>query len=469
MPLNHKEISLILSELELKGYWIQKITQSSYFSLTLHLYKEHSLSIYINMEGGEPLLYRTLQKMPKEEKTMRFLSLLRSRIVGAKIDEACQLDDNRIVRLKIIKKELVLYLYIKLWSNACNMLLCDANNIIIDVFYRRKKTGELQGCEFIPPKKSLDKKEFNIRDYDKSLSFNEAIEKEYTKSEKTVSRAMLLEESKKFFTSKIEKIKTLMASLKDKEASFSNSEDLKCKGDLITSNIHKIAKNTKSVRLFNYYSGADIDIELDPHKSPQENAQTYYERYKKAITGAKKVKNEIEKCQKDIDDMEKECDAICDAPDVLTMFKLLQKAKKNEENFITNKDKERVGLSFYVQDWHILVGRSSKENDILLRKHAKGSDVWLHTRDVPGGFVFIKSKGANKTVPLDVLIAAGNLAVYYSKGRKAGEANLYKTYVKNLRRVKGGKLGQVLVYHEKNLFIRLDPSIIESLKNKEMR
>lgn len=464
MPLNHKEISLILSELELEGYWIQKITQGAYFSLTLHLYKEQSLSLYINMQREEPLLYKTSQKMPKEEKTMRFLSLLRSRIVGAKIEEACQLEQNRIVRLKLAKQENVFYLYIKLWSNACNMFLCDANNIIIDVFYRRQKAKEVQGCEFIYPKKKEDKREFEVRDYDKSLSFNEAIEKEYTKSEKTLSRAMLLEESKRFFANKINKIRALMANLKEKEASFANSENLKCKGDLITSNIHKIARNTKNVRLLNYYSGEEIDIELDPHKSPQENAQSYYERYKKAVTGAKKVKGGLERCQKDIDEIERVCSIICEEPNVIIMFKLLQKAKKDEGDFSKSKD-HRIGLSFFVHGWNILVGRSSKENDVLLRKHAKGNDVWLHTRDVSGGFVFIKSKGINKTVPLDVLIAAGNLAVYYSKARKAGEANLYKTYVKNLRRVKGGKQGQVLVYHEKNLFIRLNSSIIESLKN----
>ena len=100
----------------------------------------------------------------------------------------------------------------------------------------------------------------------------------------------------------------------------------------------------------------------------------------------------------------------------------------------------------------------------MLRHEAKGNDTWLHTRDVPGGFVFIKSQGIKKSIPQNVLIAAANLAVVYSKARKMKEADLYKTNVKYLRRAKDGPLGTVLPHHEKNIFIKLDSSIIENLK-----
>ena len=88
--------------------------------------------------------------------------------------------------------------------------------------------------------------------------------------------------------------------------------------------------------------------------------------------------------------------------------------------------------------------------------------MWLHARDFPGGYVFIKNR-PGKTVPRDVLLDAANLAVYYSKGRKAGKADVYYTKVKYLRRAKNGPKGLVLPTQEKNIFITLDQGRLDRL------
>ena len=127
------------------------------------------------------------------------------------------------------------------------------------------------------------------------------------------------------------------------------------------------------------------------------------------------------------------------------------------------QEKERPGLTFYYNDWILYVGRTAAENDELLRHHVRGKDMWLHVRDYSGGYVFIKNKNG-KTVPLPVLIAAGNLAVFYSKARRNGQADLYYTAVKNLRRAKGAPKGTVLPSNEKNLLIKLDKEILKQLE-----
>jgi predicted ribosome quality control (RQC) complex YloA/Tae2 family protein len=110
----------------------------------------------------------------------------------------------------------------------------------------------------------------------------------------------------------------------------------------------------------------------------------------------------------------------------------------------------------------ILVGRTAKENDQLLRRYTRGNDYWLHTRDYPGGYVFIKYK-KGKSVPLDTLLDAGNLALFFSKGRSNGKGDLYYTQVKYLRRAKHGKLGLVIPTQEKNLSVELDQNRIDRL------
>lgn len=61
-----------------------------------------------------------------------------------------------------------------------------------------------------------------------------------------------------------------------------------------------------------------------------------------------------------------------------------------------------------------------------------------------------------KTVPLEVLLDAGNLALVFSKAKKEGKADLYYTQVKYLRKPKGAKAGLVLPTQEKNLSVVLD-------------
>jgi predicted ribosome quality control (RQC) complex YloA/Tae2 family protein len=61
------------------------------------------------------------------------------------------------------------------------------------------------------------------------------------------------------------------------------------------------------------------------------------------------------------------------------------------------------------------------------------------------------------------MLDAGNLALFYSKARSGGQADLYYTHVKYLRRPKEGKKGLVLPTHEKNLLVRHDQRRLDRL------
>jgi predicted ribosome quality control (RQC) complex YloA/Tae2 family protein len=77
--------------------------------------------------------------------------------------------------------------------------------------------------------------------------------------------------------------------------------------------------------------------------------------------------------------------------------------------------------------------------------------------------VFIKQR-AGKSVPLDILLDAGNLAIFYSKGRNNGEGDLFYTPVKYLRRAKDGPKGLVLPTQEKNLHIKVEEKRLKELE-----
>ena len=509
MSLNCAEIDKILEELDLEGSYIQKVVQSSYSVMVLHLYKTRPMSLVICLEPGACRLHETTRKIPKFDKPLRFMELLRSRLRGAKITEAVQLNNDRIVRLSLETASGMLYLYIRLWSGAANMLLVD-NGIIVDAFYRRPSRHEVSGepwqplprehqtagrleieaataqtfgnepsaaagselkavAESVPTAVSsvaADKpvKTYTIRSYDASKTFNEAIDEWYVRQAPVLSLEALRAEAERFYGLKIEKISRALEKLEAKKHSFLQADTLKHQGDLLLANLYRIPQGASSVELEDY--AADnriIRIALDPRKTAQENAAGHYERYKKAVSGLEALTDDIEASKRTLAALNEELAKLRVEENPYLIEKVLHKRKIPVQRKQAAQEKERPGLTFYHDGWILYVGRTAAENDELLRHHVRGKDMWLHVRDYSGGYVFIKNKNG-KTVPLPVLIAAGNLAVFYSKARRNGQADLYYTAVKDLRRAKNAPKGTVLPSNEKNLSIKLDPAVLKQLE-----
>lgn len=477
MSLNWKEIELVLEELAISGSFVQNIVQPSFDALALYLYKEgRAQTLFISLASGSCRLHETRRKIPKNPKPLRFMELLKKRILGAKIVDAKQLGQERIVQLELEKNDERLFLFIRLWSGAANILLTDSDFGIIDAFYRRPKKGEISGQLFsLPlPREGEKGRDYDLRSFESLadfgldislLSLSEKIEKWYEFCGAQLSVESLVEKVEKHFAQKIAGIEKLLQSIEAKKEAFSNREALKIRGDLILSNAHLIEKEQKILRCLDYTTNTEIEILLDSTKNAQENANEFYKQYKKAETGFEALAIEEKKLEKEKQTLFEEKEAILLEGNPLRLEQVLRKIETPKQV----AEVERPGLWFDFQDWTIIVGRNARENDELLRHYARGLDTWLHTRDVQGGFVFIKNK-PGKTIPLPVLIAAGNLAVYFSKARSEARADLYYTQVKHLKRARGGKkseksslTGKVLPSHEKNLFIQLDTKLLQEL------
>ncbi len=248
--------------------------------------------------------------------------------------------------------------------------------------------------------------------------------------------------------------------LEEKRASFLHAEQWKHQGDLILSYGHLIKPDVPYLECTDYDTGNTIRIPVDPEKNTQKNAEVYYDKYKKALSGLDDLEHDINRAKKELVALEYAYDAVQKEPNPLRMQQMIRQQTKPKQQIA----KKHPGISYEVNGWYILAGRDSDENDELLRHHVKGADMWLHARDWPGGYVFIKAR-PGKTVPLDILLDAGNLAVYYSKARKARTADLYYTQVKYLRRAKNAPKGTVLPTHEKNICITLDEERLRRLED----
>ncbi len=486
MSLNCNEINLILSELDLEGSFIQEVIQPGFDILTLRTIKNGNLkTVLICTSQNSCRMHETNQKITKNKKPLRFHEYLRSHVQGMRINSCRQIGLDRIIKLDVSTWQEKMYIYIRLWSNAANVIVTDENNVIQDCMFRRPKKKEVSGELFLleekipaEEEKALLLQKFPIRDFSDfsteykslhpnkdflSLTFNQKIDAYYSEHAATLSRESLLAQAEKWYNVKHSKMTLALEKLLEKQKCFKNSDNLRHIGDLILA--YQSEANGNGFDCIDYETGQKMHIVLDPKKNAHQNAQFYYEQYKKAQSGLEDLEHDILLSKKELSRLEEEYQAMLNEKSVIKLEQLLRKDTTPKQK--TDSEKNKTGLKYELEGWTILVGRTANENDELLRHSVKGQDLWLHTRDYAGGYVFIKAR-KEKTVPLDILLYAGNLAVYHSKARKNGEADLYYTQVKHLRRAKDGPKGLVLPTQEKNLFIKLDHDRMRKLDEYEV-
>jgi predicted ribosome quality control (RQC) complex YloA/Tae2 family protein len=474
MSLNWKEINLILSELDLPGSRIQKVLQSAYDVAGLQIYgKGKTRMILIALTPGACRIHETFRAMPRSERPLRFAEFCKSRIVNGWIESAEQLGDNRIVRLIIRQGKNRYRFYIRLWSNAANAVVTGEDGTVLDAMRRSPKRGEITGGRFVPEEAAVQagasgvpgnaprpQREYRIRDLPGGGSFNERIDAWYAEHGGALSLEALREQVRRNFEGRMGRLKASLEKLRAKEADYESADRFKEYGDIIMANMGSVKDGSGWLDAFNFYTQEPVRIKMDPQKRPPAMAEYYYGQYRKAKTGLAEVSAEIRTGKAELARLEQAMGELLAQTNPLALYRLI---KSGGTGTASKDDRTRPGLSFRRRDWLIIVGRDAGENDALLRRHVKGNDLWLHVRDFSGSYVFIKRR-AGKTIPLDILLDAGNLALFYSKGRNNGAGDLFYTPVKFLRRVKNGPKGMVIPTQEKNLHIKLDEKRLKELE-----
>jgi predicted ribosome quality control (RQC) complex YloA/Tae2 family protein len=475
MSLNWKEIDAVLEELSLEGSLIQGISQPSFDSIALHTYKPAfgARTILIVLAPGVCRIHETSQKVPRTEKPLRFMEFLRSRIKGSRIAACAQAGRERIVRLDCVRGEETLLLYARLWSNAANVIVTDESGAVLDALYRRPKKGEITGGIFTV-EVGASESPYTVRDFSaleeaarargvtlEGLSLNQKVDLWYAEYAGQLSREALVAQAQKNYASRRSRIEAALEHLKAKREDFLHADQWKHQGDLILAFGHQ-GYDSGFLDCVDYDTGQPVRIKVDPKKPVQENAADYYGVYKKAVSGLEELEEDIAGTEKSLRNLEALYAEIFREQNPIKLRQLAAAQEKPRQQAEKLRQSARPGLAYEIDGWTIIAGRNASENDELLRHHVRGQDLWLHTRDWPGGYVFIKNR-PGKSVPLEVLLCAGNLALHHSKARQQGEADLYYTQVKYLRRAKNGPRGTVIPTQEKNLFIRKDPARLKRL------
>lgn len=345
-------------------------------------------------------------------------------------------------------------------NNFINKFLKDLiNNEIFKIY--KDKDGNYVDFYMIPLDQFEDIFTAEIFDNTHELIDNYYLEKD--KQERIKGRSVNLQ---KLVTTNIERCLKKEKKLNEVLEKCNLKDDIKIKGDLLTSYIYSIKKGDTSFTTVNFFSedGEEITIPLDENKTPSENVQIYYKKYNKLKKSEESAIEQLEKNEYELKYLNsvltniENCESYAEIDDIkeeLISTGYVRKRKVNGKNKKSNPSKP---LHFISSDGiDIFVGKNNIQNDHLSLKFANKNYMWLHTKNIPGSHVIVCSTD----IPDNTLIEAAVLAAYYSKAKESSKVDVDYTLVKNLKKPNGANPGMV-IYHT-NYTMTVEPSEINNL------
>lgn len=249
------------------------------------------------------------------------------------------------------------------------------------------------------------------------------------------------------------------------------AEQYRLYGELLTANLYAVERGMNEIEVVNYYdeNGATITIPLDPQKSPSENAQSYFQKYQKAKNSLNVVQEQIERTNEEIayfDTLLQQLETAAPKDVEEIREELIEQGYLRARNSKqTKKQKQRaIELERYIASdgTEILVGKNNKQNDYLTNKLARKDEIWLHTKDIPGSHVVIRSKNPSE----QTIAEAANLAAYFSKARQSSSVPVDYTRIRYVKKPSGAKPGFVIYENQQTIYVTPDEDLVIKMKKQ---
>ena len=193
--------------------------------------------------------------------------------------------------------------------------------------------------------------------------------------------------------------------LTEDAAILANPTAFKEHGEMILACAHQIHGQTELV--VDWMPGETAtSIKLDPALSPSENAQQYFNRYRKAQRAAEKIPTQLKKVELEeyyLEQLEQDLAMAENRPEIDVIAEALAEAgyyRSKKERKKRQKSAPTRYLRLTAPDgataW---VGKNALQNAHLTFNRAAADDLWLHARDVPGAHVIISTAEGLPTEP----------------------------------------------------------------------
>mgnify|MGYP001597429768 FL=1 len=238
------------------------------------------------------------------------------------------------------------------------------------------------------------------------------------------------------------------------------AENYELFGSLLMTHLYSIEKGMKEVNVENVLvpDSPTVTIPLESALTPQQNAERYFEKGKKARTAI--VDGQQRK--KWLTQREHLLSELSTSIEEITTHAELQKYIATHAQQLKHigymSEKEQAELPpfkiFTVEGgFQVLAGKSSDNNDLLTMKYAKPNDLWFHARGSSGSHVVLKTGSASGVPTKKAVHQAASIAAYYSKMKNSSHVPVAMTEKKYVRKPKGAPSGTVVLEKEKVIFV----------------
>lgn len=301
-------------------------------------------------------------------------------------------------------------------------------------------------------------------------SFSEMLDAFYTRRDRTEQQRRRSHDLTKTVRTLRDRQQRKLAAQHEELRRTEGREDIRHQAELVTANIYRLRRGDRSLDCEDYYDPACpvVHIELDPLKTPQQNAAALYKEYNKLKAAEQHLtvltregERQLDYLNSVLDELERaETDRdLSDIRRELTETGYIRARKGGKAERV----KPQSPMKFVSDDGlEILAGRSNAQNDELTLKLARRTDYWLHTQRVHGSHVIIRCEGEEP--PPRTLEQAAGIAAYYSQARGAGKVQVDYTMVRNVRKPSGALPGKVIYTDHKTLLAESDGALAERLK-----
>jgi len=369
---------------------------------------DKSKSYFFNMTRGHSLIYKAATQRPIKGYNAPFDALLHSLLSGARLICVEIVNNDRILRFTIAPKssykDKIIYLQLEFTGKNTNAILLDDNEVIIEALRHIDSDSSFRVVR--PGMELLTLPPFQRKEEAKSiLDIDIYLEKKFA----TLQAHKLLELKKQKLSTvakKIKKFKQLLDKLPNKEKLSQNAKMLNETGNLILANLYQIKPYDTKLKTYDF-EGKEVHIVLPKGVKVNRMSDHYFNLSKRAKSKAKNIHIEQDNLSSKKVFYENIYAALEQASTPYELELLVPRRAKS----LRKKEKLREGELFWIEDYKVLVGRNSNENQKLLGI-AKSNDIWMHTREIPGSHVIIRTDKQN--LPDTVLVAAAKLCVSFS-------------------------------------------------------
>lgn len=300
--------------------------------------------------------------------------------------------------------------------------------------------------------------DLDFKDYDEVKEFSSYDEmiNFYIDYEHTTTSFMLLKNRlESLLEKKLKKLNKILSLIKKDIEDSKTMDSIKEKGDILASVLYNVKRGMNNIKAYDFYNNKEVEIELDPLISPNENLDRIYKRYNKVKRGLTNAIRREKEIKEEITYVESSLLFIENSQDVISLREIEEELiKLNYIKSLHNKKKTKLKkeVKYGViegEDYLILYGRNNLENDNLTFKVSAKDDYWFHVKDIPSSHIILKTSKLTD----ELIVKSAQVSAYFSKANLGEKVMVDYTLRKNVSKPNGAKPGFVIYVNQKSVVV----------------